>query len=235
MSRPKTIFCDIDGTLWDHVGDITSQVNVESHKMLENTSEALNRWDKLGYRIILTTGRRESMREATVHHLKKLGIVYDILIMGLGGGPRVLINDRKPNNSKNTAFAMNLIRNEGIKFYDFDTEFCTVPQLTKEKKVDEICSREVIEFNDNYIVTRVELFPTLVNVEDNLEYHKLLKKTITVFEGEILISVGEKIYDMEKKLLKVGDFITIDPKKYYFITTEKGCKYFETTSPEIWE
>lgn len=28
MKRLKTIFCDIDDMLWDHVGDITEQVNV---------------------------------------------------------------------------------------------------------------------------------------------------------------------------------------------------------------
>ena len=34
--------------------------------------------------------------------------------MGIGGGKRVLINDRKPNGSRNYASAINLIRNEGI-------------------------------------------------------------------------------------------------------------------------
>ena len=62
------------------------------------------------------------MRSVTESHLKKIGIVYDILIMGLGGGARVLINDRKPNSTKNTAFAINLIRNEGLKFFDFSSE-----------------------------------------------------------------------------------------------------------------
>ena len=32
MERPKTIFCDIDGTLWNHVGGVPDQAAyVESH------------------------------------------------------------------------------------------------------------------------------------------------------------------------------------------------------------
>ena len=63
--RPHTIFCDIDGTLWNHVGGVVEQVNVENHFLLPNTKEAIDKWDRLGYRIILTTGRKESMRKLT--------------------------------------------------------------------------------------------------------------------------------------------------------------------------
>ena len=38
---------------------------------------------------------------------------YDQLIMGIGGGQRVLINDLKPDGSL-TAGAINLNRNQGI-------------------------------------------------------------------------------------------------------------------------
>ena len=47
--------------------------------------------------------------------LKSYGIFYDQLVMGVGGGDRVVINDRKPNGERNTACAINLNRNEGIK------------------------------------------------------------------------------------------------------------------------
>ena len=43
------------------------------------------------------------------------GIFYDKLIMGVGGGDRVLINDRKPASSRDTAYSINLNRNEGVK------------------------------------------------------------------------------------------------------------------------
>jgi hypothetical protein len=35
--------------------------------------------------------------------------------MGFGGGDRILINDRKSGKTENTAFAINLTRNEGVK------------------------------------------------------------------------------------------------------------------------
>ena len=68
-----------------------------------------------GYNIILITGRRESQRQKTEKQLDLFGIFYDQLIMGVGGGDRVIINDRKPNSDRNTAYAINLNRNEGIK------------------------------------------------------------------------------------------------------------------------
>ena len=63
----------------------------------------------------MITGRRESQREVTERHLSDLGIVYDQLIMGIGGGDRILINDRKPDSDRDTVYAINLTRNEGIK------------------------------------------------------------------------------------------------------------------------
>ena len=35
--------------------------------------------------------------------------------MGIGGGKRYLINDRKPNGSEDYAIAINQTRNEGVK------------------------------------------------------------------------------------------------------------------------
>ena len=40
---------------------------------------------------------------------------YDHLIMGIGGGTRIIINDLKPNNESSTAFAINIKRNHGIQ------------------------------------------------------------------------------------------------------------------------
>jgi hypothetical protein len=112
--RPKTIFLDIDGTLVKHSEDIINQIN-DPLELIDGTLEKLIEWDRKGYNIILTTGRRESHRTQTEKQLTKLGIFYDKLIMGIGGGDRVLINDRKKNKISDTAFAVNLDRNEGIK------------------------------------------------------------------------------------------------------------------------
>jgi len=109
----KTIFCDIDGCLIEHQ-------NFYNDKMvlLEGTLEKIKEWDRKGYRLILTTGRRESSREITEKHLSDIGITYDTLIMGLGPNVRVLINDTRPNQKIDTALSFNLKRNKGIKDID---------------------------------------------------------------------------------------------------------------------
>lgn len=113
--RPATIFCDIDGTLVIHEPPNVNSYHNHSMTLLPGTIEKLIEWDRLGYRIILTTGRKESMRKQTEEQLSKCGIFYDQLIMGIGGGKRYIINDRKPSGEKDYAYAINLKRNQGIK------------------------------------------------------------------------------------------------------------------------
>jgi len=108
----KTIFCDIDGTLIEHYGSHETQI-MRDPVLLDKTIEKFDEWDRKGYNVILTTGRRESSREITVKQLESLGIFYDQLIMGIGGFVRVLINDRK-TDGRDTAFCYNVDRNHGI-------------------------------------------------------------------------------------------------------------------------
>jgi len=113
----KTLFLEIDGTLVKHENpSITSK---PSHKMvvLKGTIDRLLEWNKKGYTIILTTGRRESNRELTEKQLQEAGIFYDQLIMGVGRGPRVVINDIKPDGMI-TAYSINVDRNIGISNID---------------------------------------------------------------------------------------------------------------------
>ena len=113
MNKPKTIICDIDGVLLRHKNEgLSEQLNSE---LLDDTINKMTEWDSKGYNIILITGRRESQRKNTEKQLGKFGIFYDKLIMGVGGGDRVIINDRKPNSERDTTYAINLNRNEGIK------------------------------------------------------------------------------------------------------------------------
>lgn len=116
-SRPKTIFCDIDGTLVVHDPPTKNTKPDVKLTLLEGTVEKLTEWDAKGYHIILTTGRKESMRVATERQLAEAGIFYNQLIMGIGGGPRILINDNKPDGAE-YASAINIKRNEGINNID---------------------------------------------------------------------------------------------------------------------
>ena len=111
-NKPKTIICDIDGVLFEHYNKgLSSQLY---SKPLEGTLKKINEWDAKGYNIILITGRRESLRNKTEQQLLMYDIFYDQLIMGVGGGDRIVVNDRKPNSDRDTAYAINLNRNQGV-------------------------------------------------------------------------------------------------------------------------
>tara|TARA_R100000808_G_C2149493_1_gene157897 strand:+ start:1283 stop:1654 length:372 start_codon:yes stop_codon:yes gene_type:complete len=115
MYKIKTVFCDIDGTLIRHHGSLSAQVN-KKPEILKGVIKRLDEWDRKCYNIILTTGRKESLRKITEEQLHSLGIAYDQLVMGISGGPRVLINDLKPHQPEMiTAVAINLNRNEGLE------------------------------------------------------------------------------------------------------------------------
>ena len=110
---PKTIVCDIDGTLTKHANPHEASKPDYKMELLEGTPEKLLEWEKKGYRIILLTGRKESLRDVTIRQLTEAGIFYDQLIMGVGGGARYLINDNKPDGTQ-AAFAINIERNVGV-------------------------------------------------------------------------------------------------------------------------
>jgi len=114
MTAPKTIFLDVDGCILNHVGSLTTILDWnEDQEVLPGVHDKINEWERKGYNIILTTGRKESMRKLTEDKLTKSGIFWDQLIMGLGGGPRVLINDMKGETK--TALAINIERNKGLE------------------------------------------------------------------------------------------------------------------------
>lgn len=108
----KTIFCDIDGTLIEHLGNGGTQ-HLYPARILPFVTERLLEWDKRNYRLILVTGRKESVRAATEKQLLEIGIMYDQLIMGVGSGERILINDKKSDGTE-TCRCFNLNRNEGL-------------------------------------------------------------------------------------------------------------------------
>jgi len=119
---PPTLFIDIDGTLvsFPDTEEEYRKIATGDQKMflLPGVREKLWEWESKGYKIILTTGRREMFRYETEYALKCAGIGYEQLIMGVGCGPRYVINDRKPgikNGKKDTAFAINVDRNEGLE------------------------------------------------------------------------------------------------------------------------
>jgi len=113
MNTPrKTYFLDIDGTLLHHGHDLAGMMMGEP-RLIEGTQETLLKWRAEGHYIVITTARPEGLRSLTETHLNQVGIFYDQLVMGLTSGPRVLINDTKPDG-RITAFAHSIERDSGI-------------------------------------------------------------------------------------------------------------------------
>ena len=111
MQKRSTVFCDIDGTIlvyrkFEDVETVAASLTPDALK--------LNDWADLGHHIILTTARPEYMRAKTESELATLGIKWDMLIMEIGRGPRILINDEEPNGTSPKAIAFSIERDSGL-------------------------------------------------------------------------------------------------------------------------
>ena len=116
LEKPKTFFIDIDGVIFEQgkKWDDGSMPEERDCKELPQSRKTINCWKQDGHRIVLTTARADSYRWETEHQLKRYRIHFDVLIMGLPNGQRVLINDKKPQEDIDTAIAINLDRDVGL-------------------------------------------------------------------------------------------------------------------------
>ena len=114
----KTIICDIDGTLVKYTGEGHLGIVHKEHELLPGVRERMRRWEMQGHRIILITGRRESIRERTESELCRLGIPFDMLLMGYADQGRILINDLD-NKDNVKGFAVNVERDKGWNNFDW--------------------------------------------------------------------------------------------------------------------
>jgi len=114
----KTIICDIDGTIFKYSPTGHDAVANEEPEILPGVKEQFNAWEMAGHRIILITGRRESVRQITEATLVDYGIPFDTLLMGHADTGRILINDvGKRGNCK--AHVVSLERDLGMDKEDW--------------------------------------------------------------------------------------------------------------------
>jgi len=235
MDRPKTIFCDIDGTLLKHCGPASKQSknsDKDNTKLLPNTLEAIDLWDKLGYKVILTTGRKESLRVITEKLLLDCGIVYDKLIMGIGGGDRIIINDRKQDNDRNTCYSINLPRDKGITHYDFRSKYVTISDSQPLEVLKPWGRENLIEYNDNYVVKKL-----FMKADEccSMQYHELKKETIYLLSGKLKIYIGNDIEKLDERIMVQGDNITINPFTIHRMEGIEDSEYLECSTNELWD
>ena len=111
MNQRKTYILDIDGTLLYHIGDFRYIQEYKSLQALPEVRDKITKWHCDGHMIILMTARPESLRTITESQLQASGILYDMLIMGVGQGKRIIVNDIA-DSSEEKARAYNVFRNE---------------------------------------------------------------------------------------------------------------------------
>lgn len=115
-NRPKTVVVDVDGVIFRQVGRWPDIDLIDPKKdLLPDVREKFLEWEMKGCRIILMTGRADNYRKLTEEQLQKAGIPYHHLIMAVGMGQRVLINNLKPEEPNvPTAVAVNLEIDKGF-------------------------------------------------------------------------------------------------------------------------
>ena len=227
MTAPKTIFCDIDGTLLKHQGDVSRNIFGEP-EALENAVESIKQWERLNYTIILTTGRKESTRAQTAAQLASLGIVYDQLIMGLPNGERIVINDKKLNGVARTARAVNVVRNGGLGNVDVAASI-EAPATHIDKPWG---YEELVEHNTQYVVKK--LFMKKGHA-CSIQYHELKTETIVVLSGKLNIYTGVTADALLKKEYSAGGSITIEPYTVHRMEGVEDCLYLEASTSELWD
>jgi NDP-sugar pyrophosphorylase family protein len=116
--KPKTIFCDIDGTILKHIHRFSDLIETDP-SVLPGVIRKINEWDSQGHKIVLCTARKESARKMTEEHLTKLGLCWDVLLMGMTSGYRVLINDKLNQQDIDRAKSVNVITDGGFEPIDW--------------------------------------------------------------------------------------------------------------------
>lgn len=115
---PKTIFLDIDGTIFQQT-DRASELRNSTPVLLKGSAKKCWSWHLKGYKVILTTGRPGTTRKWCEEQLAYHNIVYDQLIMDLAPYPRYLVNNLG-SDEEDKAFAINVETNQGIGEVDID-------------------------------------------------------------------------------------------------------------------
>ncbi len=113
IEKKRTIFCDIDGTIFKYRKFET--LKTTKPEFTPGALEKLKRWKRDGCMIVFTTARPEEFRDHTVREFLLMDVPWDKLVMGIERGPRYLINDMDPGKPGLRAIAYSLERDRGLK------------------------------------------------------------------------------------------------------------------------
>lgn len=128
----RTWFIDFDGTLVLHESYI-----LDKDIILDDTKLFFDLNVKENDYVIITTARDQNHKERIERFLVNNNIKFDIVLCGLTAGPRILINDIKPDGII-TAYSYNLERDKGILSVDWNkscSKDCIIKSLKEEIKI----------------------------------------------------------------------------------------------------
>lgn len=112
--KNPTLFVDIDGTLVKYRK--FSELHESVLTPIQDVIDYVNSHHDNGSVVVITTARPESYRLFTKQELEKIGVRYSQLIMEMGRGTRVILNDIDPDNQElPRAIGINLERDGGLR------------------------------------------------------------------------------------------------------------------------
>ena len=89
---------------------------------------------------------------------------------------------------------------------------------------------EVLEKNKSYMLKRLTMNE---GHKCSLQYHNFKTETIYVLEGKLGIYFGIKEDNLEKKIFKSGEIITIKPGLIHRMEALETSVYLEASTPEM--
>lgn len=216
----STYFLDIDGVLVEHKGSLTKQMGTLT--LLENTKNLLNSIEKNGSKIILTTGRKNSMKYETEKELSKLGIFYDDIIMGCNRGARILVNDLKPDSNIKTAFSFSPERNKLSK-----DELEKIIQPYEERPWGNFST---LAYSSQYHIKEIKVHP---GKSSSLQSHDFRDETWLIVQGSgVCVKNEENIPVVQGSVVRVSRndkhrIVNNSEEDLIFIEIQTGEKFSE--------
>lgn len=114
ITKHPTFFVDIDGTIVKYRK--FSELSTAILTPIQDVIDFINKSYDEGCHIVITTARPQSFELFTKQELEKLGVKYHQMLMGIGRGTRVVLNDKDPDSPElPRAWGINFIRDQGLK------------------------------------------------------------------------------------------------------------------------
>lgn len=184
-------FIDFDGTLVLH-----NSGREEEFSFLNQRVDSVKDAYAKGFKIIIVTARQESESKAIQSALRDAGIRWHQIVYGVGGGPRVLVNDEKPYlEGLPTSAALTVPRNEDTRI-DFQVEKLLFPHIQRLQSLEGGSGARVIVYSsDNGKTVRKSSTSPEMNLklQYQVKWHNFVSELDLPLSGKILVKNQSEI------------------------------------------